>query len=128
MCHSIDKKGESRYYRIGELAKELGITPSTLRYYEKELGLKTKKTPGGHRVYSAQDRVVLVEFLVLMNEGYTVIGAKNTLLKNITSLIDAGVKSKNIQNIHRDSASQERFHPIIIEVRDEIKSVLDILD
>ena len=43
-------------YTIGELAKKLGITKDSLRYYEKE-GLlpPIKRDSSGHRVYSDSD-------------------------------------------------------------------------
>ena len=43
-------------YTIGELAKKLGITKDSLRYYEKE-GLlpHIKRDSSGHRVYSDSD-------------------------------------------------------------------------
>ena len=42
--------------RIGELARECGVNPKTIRYYEA-FGLLPKATrvPSGHRVYSAKD-------------------------------------------------------------------------
>ncbi len=40
--------------RIGELAKKAGITPDTIRYYEREgLLLSPERTPGGYRDYRA---------------------------------------------------------------------------
>ena len=43
-------------YTAGELAKKLGVTKDTLRYYEKE-GLlpPIKRDSSGHRVYSESD-------------------------------------------------------------------------
>ena len=42
--------------RIGELARECGLNPKTVRYYEA-FGLlpKAARAPSGHRVYSEQD-------------------------------------------------------------------------
>ena len=43
-------------YSIGEMAKILGVNPSTLRYYDKEGLLPfVKKTPSGLRNFSDQD-------------------------------------------------------------------------
>ena len=43
-------------YTIGEAAAYLGITPSTLRYYEKEGLLPfVKRTQGGKRVFTKDD-------------------------------------------------------------------------
>ncbi len=38
--------------RIGDLAKQVGVTPDTIRYYERE-GLlpAAERTPGGYRDY-----------------------------------------------------------------------------
>lgn len=44
-------------YRIGEIAKELGLTPQALRYYELEGFIpKPERTPSGYRLYSAEAR------------------------------------------------------------------------
>ena len=43
--------------RIGELARECGVNPKTIRYYEA-FGLlpNAARAPSGHRMYSARDR------------------------------------------------------------------------
>ena len=43
-------------YTIGEMAKKLGIAPSTLRYYDKE-GIMpfVKRTDGGIRMFGDED-------------------------------------------------------------------------
>ena len=48
---------EQRAMRIGEVAKEVGTTPRTIRYYE-ELGLlgePAARPAGGHRAYTQAD-------------------------------------------------------------------------
>ena len=43
-------------YSIGEMAKKLGVAPSTLRYYDKEGLLPfVKRTNGGIRMFSETD-------------------------------------------------------------------------
>jgi DNA-binding transcriptional MerR regulator len=53
--------------RIGELARRVGTTPRTIRYYE-ELGLLTAgeaRPAGGHRLYSEDDVAHLRELISL---------------------------------------------------------------
>lgn len=43
-------------YTVGEMAKRLGVAPSTLRYYDKEGLLPfVKRTDGGARVFEEED-------------------------------------------------------------------------
>ncbi|MDR7492508.1 MAG: heavy metal-responsive transcriptional regulator [Armatimonadota bacterium] len=42
--------------RIGELAREFGLNPRTLRYYESVGLLHPGRTPSGYRVYVETDR------------------------------------------------------------------------
>ncbi|MBM4348209.1 MAG: MerR family transcriptional regulator [Deltaproteobacteria bacterium] len=46
----------SKYFKIGELANQLDISPRTIRYYE-EIGLlnSVKRIEGGKRVYTDRD-------------------------------------------------------------------------
>jgi len=50
------KINASIYYRIGELADLVGMSPRTIRYYE-EIGLlnSVKRIEGGKRVYTDRD-------------------------------------------------------------------------
>ena len=57
MRTASDDDGGACEWRIGDVATELGIHPSTIRRYE-ELGLlrTAGRTPAGHRLYTAADR------------------------------------------------------------------------
>lgn len=53
--------------RIGELAREAGVTPRTVRYYE-EIGLlpeAAEREPGSHREYGSEDLARLRELVRL---------------------------------------------------------------
>jgi DNA-binding transcriptional MerR regulator len=57
-------------YRIGELAKQAGVTTRTVRYYEGLGLLKTQaRSGGGQRSYSDKDLVYLRRILQLKNYG-----------------------------------------------------------
>jgi DNA-binding transcriptional MerR regulator len=51
-------------FRIGELARRVGATPRTVRYYE-ELGLlpASGRPEGGHRLYDEQDEARLADLI-----------------------------------------------------------------
>jgi len=65
----MNTKG-NKSVQIGQLAKSLGITTRTIRYYE-EIGLmgKTERLGGGTRSYSEEDIMRLKFILKLKNLG-----------------------------------------------------------
>ena len=72
--------------RIGELARECGVNPKTIRYYEA-FGLLPKATrvPSGHRVYSAKD-LQRLQFIRRAKQ----IGLPLASIRRITIYADAG--------------------------------------
>lgn len=69
------------YFRIGEVAKIVGVKPYVLRYWETEFPiLKPGKTPSRHRLYRRRDVETLLEIKrLLYEEGFTIAGAKKRL-------------------------------------------------
>ncbi|MDR7415166.1 MAG: heavy metal-responsive transcriptional regulator [Armatimonadota bacterium] len=57
--------------RIGELAREFGLNPRTLRYYEAVGLLRPHRTPSGYRVYVETDRERLRFVLRAKRAGFT---------------------------------------------------------
>jgi DNA-binding transcriptional MerR regulator len=72
------------YFRIGEVAKIVGVKPYVLRYWETEFAvLKPGKTPSRHRLYRRRDVEILLEIKrLLYEEGFTIAGAKKRLKEN----------------------------------------------
>ncbi|MDH5492131.1 MAG: MerR family transcriptional regulator [Myxococcales bacterium] len=69
------------FFKIGEVARIVGVRPHVLRYWEEEFpSLRPKKTRGAHRHYSRRDveTAMLIRKLV-HEEGYTVAGARRRL-------------------------------------------------
>lgn len=69
------------YFRIGEVAKLVGVKPYVLRYWETEFTvLRPGKTPSHHRLYRRRDVEMLLEIKDLLYEqGFTIAGAKKKL-------------------------------------------------
>ncbi|MDA8058866.1 MAG: MerR family transcriptional regulator [Leptospirillum sp.] len=69
-------------FRIGEVSRMLGVSPSTLRYWESVIPLLSPmKTPGGQREYTEEDVRFLGRIAQLVrNEGRSLEGARELLM------------------------------------------------
>ena len=69
------------YFRIGEVAKLVGVKPYVLRYWESEFSIvRPGKTRARHRLYRRKDVETLLEIRrLLYRERYTIEGAKRRL-------------------------------------------------
>jgi len=69
------------YFKIGEVAKLVGVKPYVLRYWETEFSiLRPGKTRSKHRLYRRKDVDTLLEIRrLLYGERYTIEGAKRRL-------------------------------------------------
>ena len=76
-----EKTIERIYWTIGEVAEQLGVNTSLLRYWEKEFGvLRPKRTGKGDRLYTKDDIAKIREIQTLLKErGVTIVGAKEQL-------------------------------------------------
>lgn len=68
------------YYSIGEIATELGVATSAIRFWLEAFSLDVRKNSRGNRKFTAQDveKVKRIYQLVKV-EGYTLAGAKRQL-------------------------------------------------
>jgi DNA-binding transcriptional MerR regulator len=69
------------YFKIGEVAKLVGVKPYVLRYWETEFSIvRPGKTRAKHRLYRRKDVETLLEIRrLLYTERYTIEGAKRRL-------------------------------------------------
>jgi len=69
------------YFKIGEVARIVGVKPYVLRYWETEFSiLRPGKTRSRHRLYRRKDVETLLEIRRLLHtERYTIEGAKRRL-------------------------------------------------
>ena len=74
-----EKEIEKKYYTIGEVAEELGVATSLIRFWEGEFdNIKPKKNRKGNRQFTKDDlqNVKLIYHLV-KEKGYTLQGARD---------------------------------------------------
>lgn len=78
---STDARTTKLYFRIGEVAKRVGVEPHVLRYWESEFrSVRPQKSSRGQRVYSRRDVETLLKVRELLYEqGYTIAGARKKL-------------------------------------------------
>lgn len=104
---------DKNYFRIGEVAKILGVEPYVVRYWESEFtSVKPVRTKSDQRLYRRQDVEELLNVRALLYEDkFTIAGAKKRL---------AGRK--------KDKAPRKGEAPeILIEIKRELEEIRKIL-
>jgi DNA-binding transcriptional MerR regulator len=117
---------EKLFYKIGEVARIVGVEPYILRYWESEFNfLKPRKNKSGQRVYVRGDLDLILQIKrMLYEERYTISGVKKKFLegsvgrgrkaniKNPTEVIDKVKQElRDILNILRDRKKVIKLHP-----------------
>ena len=91
----LNKPIEKRYFTITEVANELGLNASQLRYWEKEFTpLNPRTNARGKRFYTAADKELIQQIAWLVkDQGYTIDGARKALKKRkeVAEAMAAGV-------------------------------------
>lgn len=85
-----EKKIEKKYFSIGEVATQLNVATSLIRFWENEFDIiKPKKNRKGNRQFTKEDidNVRLIYHLV-KEKGYTLQGAKDMLKNNSQQVQD----------------------------------------
>jgi hypothetical protein len=68
--------------RVGELARRVGVSPETLRAWERRYGvLHPSRTPGGYRVYGPADEARARRMVALIGDGWAAARAARTIAR-----------------------------------------------
>ncbi len=98
-----EKEIEKKYFTIGEVADELGVATSLIRFWEGEFDIiKPKKNRKGNRQFTKEDikNVKLIYYLV-KEKGFTLQGARDFIKNDVDAatnkveLIESLKKVKN---------------------------------
>lgn len=81
---TMDESSRKLYYTISEVAQEVGVTESTLRYWESVFKqIAPAKGTGGARRYTPKDlKMVKLVYHLVKDKGMTLAGAKAYLKDN----------------------------------------------
>lgn len=101
-------KNGKKQFRIGHVAKIVGVKRFVLRFWEKEFNLSAPRTTGGQRFYGHDDIEHFKKIKELLyNKGFTIAGAKKTLeesaqaptLASNTPVIEGALLVQEIKDI-----------------------------
>src|SRR5205809_5184543 len=103
------------YFKIGEVARLIGVKPYVLRHWESEFSvLRPGKTRSRHRLYRRKDVETLLEIRrLLYAEGYTIAGAKRRLRE--------GARTPGTPRVRAEGAT-------LAEVRQELTDLCRMLE
>ena len=107
-------KSKEAYKTIGEVAKELGVSPHVLRFWENKFDrLKLIKRKNNHRYYNEEDISFLLNVKKLINEeGYTIKGVQIYL-------------SKEVKKTNSPSNNEKEYLQIINEIKIDINNIIN---
>jgi DNA-binding transcriptional MerR regulator len=110
------------YWSIGEVATELGVNTSLVRYWEKEFGtIRPKRTNRGDRLYTSKEIEQLKRIKHLVkDQGFTLNGAKARLKRDEEGDGEVAVDPSPQA---RDAALRDRLETLraaLLELRDAL--------
>lgn len=111
------------YFRIGQVAKLLGVETHVLRFWESEFPqIRPARAPSGRRIFHRHDVEILALVQHLLHrEGYTIAGARRRL-EEMAESQSAGAE-KPVSDQPTDEQSSKDKSRII----GELKNILDML-
>lgn len=115
------------YFKIGEVAKLVGVEPYVLRYWESEFPVvKPGKTRSHHRRYRRKDVEALLAIKRLLHdERFTIEGARKRL-KAATKA--SGTPAKTAPGAGQHVPAQERrYRSVLSRVKKDLEALQKLL-
>ncbi|MGA9530452.1 MAG: MerR family transcriptional regulator [Candidatus Babeliales bacterium] len=113
-------------FRIGKLAKEVGVEQFVIRFWEKAFNISPKRTQGQQRLYTQKHLELFTRIkLLLYDRGFTIAGAKEELhnepqKKEVVTTPTATTSS-------HDQAEQNLFNKELLQVQQKLYKLRDTL-
>jgi DNA-binding transcriptional MerR regulator len=113
------------YFKIGEVAKLVGVKPYVLRYWETEFSMiRPGKTRSQHRLYRRRDVETLLEIKRLLhNERYTIEGAK----RRLKSLGKNGAVAADPRPQLALPLGERTYRNALVRVRNDLQALYELL-
>lgn len=115
------------YFRIGEVARIVGVKPYVLRYWESEFAvLRPEKTASGHRLYRRRDVEILLDIKQLLyDEKFTISGAKKRL-REVGREGDAPLPAESAEQ--NQVVETDRQRDVLVSIRKELLDLYKMLN
>lgn len=103
---------EKHYFTIGEVARQLGVSTSLVRFWETEFPeLRPRKNQKGNRTYRQADLALLREIYHLVRErGHTLPGARQELKLRQQAATDRAAVVRRLRELRA----------FLVEMRDQL--------
>ncbi len=113
------------YFKIGEVAKIVGVKPYVLRYWETEFPIiRPGKTRSKHRLYRRRDVEALLEIKRLLhNERFTIEGAKRRLKTSSKAAAPASEPRPQL-NL---PLGERTYRNALVRLRQDLQALYDLL-
>ncbi len=123
-----DTEIKKLYYSISEVCKLTGLKSYVLRYWETEFReLKPPKNRAGNRTYRKKDiDIINIIKELLYEKKFTIEGARNQLA--ITPKISEKKDPDAAEEKNKATVTSTQDSSVLLEVRDQLKSILDIIN
>lgn len=111
------------YFKIGEVAKIVGVKPYVLRYWETEFNVvKPGKSRSQQRLYRRRDVETLVEIKRLLHaERFTIEGARKRL-KQLTKRQEEKERQLSLPLV------EKKFKEALVKLKREVESLYRVLE
>ncbi len=123
------------FFKIGEVCEITDTQPYVLRYWESEFpALAPAKNSSGQRIYRRRDiETVLRIKQLLYEEGFTIAGAKKRLEQELLEKNGADRRGAPEDELSAPgavpaAAADDRTRLVLIEVRQQLREMLTLLD
>ncbi|WP_442000406.1 MerR family transcriptional regulator [Microvirga sp. 2TAF3] len=116
-----DDADDSKFFMIGDLAREFGVTLRTLRFYE-DRGLLSPRRDGTARIYDARDRDRLSVILKGKQLGFTLTEIRAMLAEECVSNGIAANLNLSLDQIEDQISHLEQQRAEIEEALVELKA------
>ncbi len=112
-------KIRQKQFRIGQLAKHIGVERFVIRFWEKEFCIAGDRSSGGQRFYAQKDLETFQSIKKLLyQDGFTIAGAKQQLSNSI-------IPARTIEQ--KESANVPELKKELINLRQKLIALKDVL-